>query len=232
MKLKLDIPAEIKLGDTEESGMIYGYASTFGNIDAGGDIVEKGAFARSIEKSIQEGRLIAMLDHHDMRAPVGRWNTFKETDDGLVVEGKLTMGVQRARELHSLAKDKALGGLSIGFRTVSDRYDSKRGARVIEELDLFEVSLVSIPMNSKAVITAVKSQEDITTRVDFEKALRDVLGFSHGAAKSIASNGFADYARNEQFANEDYARNEQSDPSPEDLRKAADGFDALIKRLA
>ena len=216
MAYRVDLPAEIKMG--AEEGVIIGLASTFGNVDLDGDVIERGAFTKSLGRITSGERTMAMLDHHRMDRPIGKWTDYRETERGLEVTGKLTMGVERARELYALAKDGALGGMSIGFRTVKDRYDRDKGARVIEEVDLLEVSLVSIPANPSAKIEAVKMFDRIETRVEFERALRDSLGFTANMAKSIAANGWKGGE----------ARNEPSDVSAEELRKAVE----VLKELA
>ncbi len=212
---RLTIPAEIKALDGDE-GMIAGLGSTFGNVDLHGDIIERGAFADSIAAYTRGERHIAMLDHHRMDAPIGRWTKVEETEAGLSMEGRLTMGVQRARELRDLARDKALGGLSIGFRTIEDEYDRDSKARRIKRVELMEVSLVSIPANPEARIQNVKLAPDIRTRCDFERALREQLGFTARMAKAIAAGGW-----------KGEPRDEASDVDLSELRNAVDGLKAL-----
>jgi HK97 family phage prohead protease len=220
MAFRIDLPAEIKLAVDVGEGVITGLASAFGNVDLHGDTIAPGAFTKALQKVNSGERKVAMLDHHRMDAPVGKWTQFRETDRGLEIQGRLTMGVNRARELYELAKDGALGGLSIGFRTVKDRMDQDRKTRIIEEVDLFEVSLVSIPANPMAKIEAVKLAPEIETRRDFERALREHFGFTANQAKSIASGGW----RGE-------ARDEPSDCDLSELRKAVEGLKALSGAL-
>ena len=91
-------------------------------------------------------------------------------------------------------------GLSIGYGTVREDFSGK--VRLLKDLDLYEVSLVTIPMNPAAQVTAVKSQ--LTTVRDFERWLRETGGFSKAEAARIASHGFkgTEHAEDEALAGE------------------------------
>ncbi len=146
-----------KVNEAKE-GVINGYASTFGNIDQGQDVVEKGAF----KKTIKENPNVLILIDHDYRQIAG-WNkTAAEDDTGLAVEGLINMDVQMARERFMLAKQAMeMGtnmGLSIGYSTIKAEPDKKNpGVRILKELKLYEYSLVGFPMNVEAMITDAKS---------------------------------------------------------------------------
>lgn len=150
----------LKLDDVDTQGTIRGYASTFGNVDLGFDVVSKGAFKKSIKES--GGGKIPILADHDPSKQIG-WNFRAEEDDtGLFVEGKLDLNVQSAREKYSLAKTAlSLGakmGLSIGYMTIKAEPDrDKPMVRHLKELKLFEYSIVTFPMNTEAMITSAKS---------------------------------------------------------------------------
>lgn len=183
MELKfLQFDAEFKADEAKDGiGRISGYGSVFGNKDSYGDIVQKGAFANSIMK-----KMPAMLLQHNSHDLAGLWTIAREDDRGLYLEGEINLEVQKAKEHYALAKQGALKGLSIGFRTLKDEV-LDNGVRLIHDVDLVEVSLVTFPANTAATITQVKSMPD-TVR-DFEKFLRDA-GYSKQEAKSIASHGF------------------------------------------
>ena len=167
-----------------EQGEFEGYASTFGNVDRGGDVVEAGAFTKTLKKGVQK---IRMLFQHDPHQPLGKWLEAGEDKKGLWVKGKLNLEVQRAREVLALMKDGAIDSMSIGFRTIkSAEGDGKQVWRKLLEIDLWEISLVTFPMNDKAVVRAVK--EDVTIR-DVEKVLRDA-GLPNAFAKLVALHGF------------------------------------------
>lgn len=179
------VPFEIKAVDAE-AGTFSGLASTFGGEpDTFGDVVAPGAFKDSLAEHKRKGSQPALLRDHDPSKPVGVWTAIRETKAGLEVEGKLTLGVELARETLALLKDKALGGLSIGYRTKSARQDAKAGARILERVELFEISLVAMPANPAARIVAVKAGLPEDER-DLERRLRDV-GLSRQWAKRFAA---------------------------------------------
>ncbi len=183
---RLDCPFEFKLDGDE--GTFSGHGSVFGVKDAFSDIVAKGAFDRTLSEAAKSGNMPALLWQHDPTQPIGAWEHMAEDKRGLKVVGKLALDVQRGAEAHSLLKMGALNGLSIGFNTVTSELDEKKRIRKLTDVDLWEVSIVTFPANGKARVTAVKSTPE-TTR-EFEAFLRDVGGYSHRAAKLIASRGF------------------------------------------
>lgn len=147
---------ELRLGDVESDGSFSGYASLFGRVDLGRDIVERGAFARSLSKRGAAG--IRMLFQHDPAAPIGAWSEVREDARGLFVRGQLALDSAKARDVHALMRGGALDGLSIGFRTVRARKETKSGVRRILEADLWEISVVTFPMLPEARVDSVKSR--------------------------------------------------------------------------
>lgn len=152
-----------EVDESEGQGKIKGYASTFGNVDLGMDVVDKGAF----KKSIKETRgLWAILADHMPTRQIG-WNLSAEEDDkGLFVEGEIDLNVQDGREKFSLAKTaQRIGanmGLSIGYATIKAEPDREKPiVRHLKELKMYEYSIVTFPMNTMASITAAKSLGDV-----------------------------------------------------------------------
>lgn len=113
----------------DRDGTFSGYASLFERPDLARDVVEKGAFARSLMKRGTGG--VRMLFQHDPNEPIGTWIDIREDERGLFVRGRLAKGVGRAREVRELMRGGALDGLSIGFRTVRSRKDAQKGVRRI-----------------------------------------------------------------------------------------------------
>ncbi len=139
---------------TVTDGMsIEGYASFFNDPDKGGDIVAKGAYAASLKRLDAEGRQVKMLWQHDPTEPIGIWNEVREDARGLFVKGRLLDSVGRGREAAALIAAGAIDGLSIGYRTVRATKDDK-GRRLLQELELWEVSLVTFPMLPSARVGA------------------------------------------------------------------------------
>ncbi|MEC3862216.1 HK97 family phage prohead protease [Mesobacterium sp. TK19101] len=132
---------------------IAGYASLFGAADQGGDVVAPGAYALSLERLAEEGRGVKMLWQHDPAQPIGVWDEVREDGRGLYVKGRLLEGVGKAREAAALIAAGAIDGLSIGYRT-RRAAKNDQGLRVLTELELWEVSLVTFPMLPSARVAA------------------------------------------------------------------------------
>jgi len=172
-------------GTVAEDGTFTGYGSTFGNVDQGGDVVIKGAFTKSL--MMRGAPAVKMLWQHDPSQPIGVWTGLSEDEQGLRAEGKLLTATTKGRDVYEMMKAGAVDGLSIGFMTKDAAYDKASGARLLKQLDLREISVVTFPMNEQATIAAVKA-EDMTER-DFERILRDA-GFSREFAKRATLHGF------------------------------------------
>lgn len=128
-----------------EGTKIEGYASVFGVADQGGDVVQKGAYQKSLTALEAQGRRVKMLWQHDASQPIGVWDELREDGHGLYVKGRLLSDIEKGREAASLIAAGAIDGLSIGYRTVMAERDAK-GRRLLSELELWEVSLVTFPM--------------------------------------------------------------------------------------
>lgn len=136
-------------------GLIEGYASLFGVADLGRDVVEPGAFRDSLARRGAAG--VRMLWQHDPAEPVGTWLSVREDGRGLFVRGRLNLAVRRARDIAALIGEGALDGLSIGFRVV-EAAKGAGGIRRLLRLDLWEVSIVTFPMQPGAKLAAVKAR--------------------------------------------------------------------------
>ncbi len=132
---------------------IAGYASLFGQGDQGGDVVTKGAYAASLAVASKDGRKVKMLWQHDPTQPIGVWDEVREDEKGLWVKGRILESTQKGREAAALIEAGALDGLSIGYRTVKAGKNEK-GQRLLTELELWEVSLVTFPMLPSARVAA------------------------------------------------------------------------------
>ena len=119
----------------------------------------KGAYAASLKRLAAEGRQVKMLWQHDPAQPIGIWDEVREDARGLYVKGRLLESVARAREAAALIEAGAIDGLSIGYRTVKATKNEK-GQRLLTELELWEVSLVTFPMLPSARVGAKGDQPD------------------------------------------------------------------------
>ncbi len=176
----------------ESSGTFTGYASKFNGIDSYGDTVLKGAYAETLRN---RERPVAMFFNHqsrrsDMPAKIGVWESFEEDDYGLKATGKLTLGHPTADAVLASMKSGALSGLSIGYKIPNGGSRKEGKLRLLERIDLVEVSLVDDPADMGAQIdrSSIKSAvDDMKTLADAEEILRDVGRFSQSAAMDFVS---------------------------------------------
>ena len=183
MKIEKEIksfPFEVKATAEENNIFTFeGYASTFNNIDHGDDVVIRGAFSNSLAKNSQ----VPILWQHQMSEVIGISVQLYEDDKGLFIKGNLPKDdtLVSGRIIPQM-KVGSIKEMSIGFFTKN--YDmAKDGIRLLNEIELFEVSLVSKAMNSRALVTGFKSFETLR---DIEQTLKD-SGFSNNEAKTLIS---------------------------------------------
>jgi HK97 family phage prohead protease len=144
---------EFEIKAISEEGEFEGYGSVFGVKDLQDEIVERGAFKRTLK---QKGGKFPFLYSHDHREPIGRIVEAAEDQKGLKVKGKLALGVSRANDTLVLMREKIIRSMSIGFRVVKDEWDRENGIRRLKEIDLWEISAVLFPANPRARIQRVK----------------------------------------------------------------------------
>ncbi len=142
--------------DTEDDSFHFfeGLASTFGNKDFGDDIVVKGAFVETLKKITP-----TILWQHDMRDPIGMPMQLEENKEGLFVKAR--MPKEDSLVSGRVAPQMRVGSIksmSIGFSV--DEFEIKDGVRFIQKLTLWEISLVTLPMNTKAAVTDFKMESE------------------------------------------------------------------------
>lgn len=185
--------------DGDEAGVIKGYASIFGEEDRVSDIVQPGAFSKSL-KTKKLGRL-PMLVGHAQRIPVGVWTKMIEDRKGLYVEGKIDTLSPDGGQLHRVLKMGAEIGISIGYRAIVYEYQTDKKTndqkRLLKEVDLYECSLVTIPCCEGARVTAVKAApgdapEEIAAKAAIHEIKRQNQTFIAGLAakRAIAALSF------------------------------------------
>ncbi|UWQ92949.1 HK97 family phage prohead protease [Aliisedimentitalea scapharcae] len=163
----------------DDNAVIQGYASVFGEADQGGDIVQKGAYAASIKALESKGARVKMLWQHDPAQPIGVWDEVREDTRGLWVKGRLLESTQKGREAAALIGAGAIDGLSIGYRTTKASKTDK-GQRLLSELELWEVSLVTFPMLPSARVAAKGAH------AEFDDAWRSIAAVLNDARQELA----------------------------------------------
>ena len=144
---------KFELKALNEDGTFEGYASTFNKVDHGNDLVEPGAF----KKTLEENEQFPVHWYHRILEPVGGIHG-KEDKNGLFVNGYLVLEVQRAKELYALMRKKIVNMLSIGYDVIKQTWDANSGIRKLQEIKLWEVSIVTWGMDQEAFITDVKME--------------------------------------------------------------------------
>ncbi len=144
-----DYSLEIK--SIHDDGVFEGYASVFNVIDDMQDVILPGAFQGNVTKKIK------LLWQHNQDMPIGKILHLYEDNNGLYVKAQLILDIQQGREAYSLLKSDVVNGLSIGYVVKSHSTDSKTGIRRVEKIDLWEISLVTFPANSFAIVGSYKS---------------------------------------------------------------------------
>lgn len=137
----------------EESGIFSGYAAVCGNLDDGGDIIEPGAFQKTIAEGWQRVKILAL--HNDEWLPIGKPLELREDGNVLYIKAKIS-DTSLGKDIKILLKDGVLNELSIGYDPIIFDYD-ENGIRHLREVKLWEVSVVTWAMNPMAVVTDYKS---------------------------------------------------------------------------
>lgn len=155
-----------KVKEVSDAGEIEGFVSVYGNKDLNGDVVQPGAFTKTIREN---GNRVPLLLHHDRTRPIGIAEVHEESK-GLWLKGKIALQFPDGALAHGQAKEGILQGLSIGYREIDGKttFDQSTRTAYLHEVLLFESSLVTIPANPKTRIEHVKSDRDFMEWVSVE----------------------------------------------------------------
>lgn len=154
----------IDLKTLNEDGTFEGLLSPYNNVDAGGDVVEPGAYTKTLQEN---GTTVPVLWQHDQKCPIGNLE-LEDAPDGLHCKGQLLLELPEAKKAYLLLKAKVIKGLSIGYDAIKAQVVD--GVRHLKEIRLWEGSVVTFGMNPLAVVTSVKSME---SKGDFNEELLD-----------------------------------------------------------
>lgn len=166
MRERKKLNFNLDLKSLDHAGKFAGYASVFDRVDNQRDLIIRGAFSKTIE---DRRDTIKMLWQHQPHEPIGVFEKLFEDTNGLYVEGRLLLDVARAKEAYALLKAGAIGGLSIGYSPLRYRIDAQTGVRILSEVELWEISLVTFAANDAARVTVVKQFEPILTNHEIEQ---------------------------------------------------------------
>jgi uncharacterized protein len=151
----LPFSAEVKLD--YEGRTIEGYAAAFNNVDLVNDVIVPGAFAKTL---VERGSRVKLLWQHDTKQPLGKILEMKEDPRGLFFKAIIS-DTQAGRDALALLRDGAIEGMSIGYDPMDHEYMKVDGkvVRQLKQLRLHEISLVTMPANPEAGVTALKDAE-------------------------------------------------------------------------
>lgn len=221
--------------DKGEFGTFKGYAATYGNVDRGGDIIKKGAFVRSLKRHLDENRHLRMFFQHDHMFPIGMFPIDKIVDDekGLFVEGQINLNADKGRSTYALMKQGAISDLSIGY-SINDAIVDEDGNFNLIDLELWETSPVSEPMNTEATILSVKKkQEESRTNIDEMKSIKEIesylkeLGLYSQERKTLISK-IKSFTRDANKGDDDT----RDDESKKEIEESEDNIASQLKEIA
>jgi uncharacterized protein len=166
---------EIKvMRESDECFIVSGYASVFGNLDRTGDIMMPGAFTKSL-KDRGADQICFLWNHDTKEAPIGALVDLHENKRGLWFKAEMPKDdtFVSGRVMPQLRR-KGLKGVSIGYQAREKERRSSDGARLLKRVDLFEISLTSMPANPLAEIETVSKSFTPATHNDVERTLDEV----------------------------------------------------------
>ena len=134
---------------------IEGYAAYFGNVDSYGDIIEQGAFTKTLKEN---NNRVKVLWQHNTNEPIGKPIQMEQDSKGLYIKAKISM-TDVGRKAMELMRDGVIDEMSIGYDIIKDEFKGKN--RMLKELRLWEFSPVTFAANEKARITSAKNFNDL-----------------------------------------------------------------------
>jgi uncharacterized protein len=158
MKTQTKALAPFEVKATDDASLTFEGLSSTWDLDLGGDVIQRGAFARTLDHWRSSSKIIPLIDQHNygsVRAVVGKMTDARETDEGLWTSWEI-LDTDDGREVYARLKGGYIDGLSIGYRVIGDA-PIENGVRMIKEVALEEVSAVIWPMNPGARVMAVKA---------------------------------------------------------------------------
>jgi len=169
MNRKARLSLEIK--EISKEGTFEGWLSTYGNVDRTKDIVEPGSYTKTLK---EQGATRPLLWQHKSDTPIGEVS-LEDRGQGLWCKGSLLLSVPQAKIAYDCIKAGIVKGLSIGFESIKDSI--KDGVRHLNEIKLYEASVVTFPANDLALIVSAKAAQSDSgdeDENDFYEELDDI----------------------------------------------------------
>lgn len=242
-----DAPVQLKAGpeDGLAEGQFVAYASIFGNIDAYGDIVQPGAFTKTLEEWETSGNLLPVLFGHNMADPdynIGHVIEAVEDEKGLKITAQLDLDTPKGASTYRLLKGKRISQMSFAYDVIDGRPAELDGADVFElhEVKVYEVSVVPIGANQETSILAVKAGADVlaggvkegrvlaSKHLDSLRSARDSIDAVLAAAEAVNDQ---DGASGKGTANDEGPRVKSEEPAPSPSARGL-AWEALSAEIA
>ena len=155
----------------DDSGIIEGYVTTYGNVDDWGDVIMKGAF-----DDVDLSNVIMLYSHNYEDVPIGKWE-LELKEDGIFGKGILNLKQQKARDVYEAVKFGTITGLSVGFIAYGEGLEKNEhgGCDIYKVAKLIEVSPCVLPANDKARIERIKNSAQINKNMYNKNSIADFL---------------------------------------------------------
>lgn len=160
-------PLEVKASKTKRGFKIAGYANTVDK-DRAGDVITASAWAKGVDNYRKNP---VLLYQHDHSKPIGRVKKISVDKKGIYVEAEVSEAAEKLHGVQSLIKDGALKSFSVGFMVKNGRYDKTTDSTLITDVELHEISVVSVPCNQESLFSMRKSFESQSQFEEFKQSL-------------------------------------------------------------
>lgn len=165
-ELNFSITKAVESTEAEGGGLIIqGYANTVRK-DRAGDVIPREAWENGGVENFKKNPILLAFHNHSL--PIGQVTTLEVTDEGLWIEARVSEAAPN--NLYELIKDGVLKTFSVGFRALEVDYDDSMQVFVIKDLELLEVSVVSVPCNQDSTFSLAKSM-DTSNLLDILKSV-------------------------------------------------------------
>ena len=209
----------------EKAGIVKGYGSIFGNLDSDKDIIEKGAYRKTLQEN---GKRIKYIYQHDITKPLGVMKELFEDDKGLAFTAEVPK-TQLGKDVLELMKYGVIEENSVGIMPIVKEHDDQKKIRYLKEVKLYEVSAVTLAANNEAKIDEVKSEKERLENI--EKRYNRLIKLVKGGNISDEMGYLLEYELQCLKANIDFTKPTEEVTLPDNKLSAEEVFKFLYNRL-